>query len=63
MPTMIRRDVVDNAADLIASTANNLKKTAGVTGQTWGFEVVLQGFNYMLADAPAMTLAQREHLG
>ena len=60
-----RRDVVDNAADLIASTANNLKKDGWQTGQTWGFEVVVpQDFNYMLADrAKAMTLAQWEHLG
>ncbi len=60
-----RRDVVDNAADLIASTANNLKKDGWQTGQTWGFEVVVPpGFNYMLADrAKAMTIAQWEHLG
>jgi membrane-bound lytic murein transglycosylase B len=60
-----RRDVVDNAADLIASTANNLKKDGWQAGQTWGFEVVVpQGFNYMLADrAKAMTLAQWQHLG
>jgi peptidoglycan lytic transglycosylase B len=60
-----RRDVVDDAADLIASTANNLKKDGWQTGQTWGFEVTVpQGFNYMLADrAKAMTLAQWEHLG
>ena len=36
-----RRDVVDNPADLIASTANNLKKDGWQTGQTWGFEVVM----------------------
>jgi lytic murein transglycosylase len=60
-----RRDVVDNPADLIASTANNLKKDGWQTGQTWGYEVVVpQGFNYMLADrAKAMTIAQWEHLG
>ncbi len=60
-----RRDVVDDAADLIASTANNLKKDGWQTGQTWGYEVVLpQNFNYMLADrARAMTIAQWEHLG
>src|ERR1700704_3504228 len=59
-----RRDVVDNAADLIASTANNLKKDGWQTGQTWGYEVVVPaGFNYMLADrAKAMTMAQWEHL-
>src|ERR1700737_2061546 len=60
-----RRDVVDDAADLIASTANNLKKDGWQTGHTWGFEVVVpQNFNYMLADrAKAMTIAQWEHLG
>jgi lytic murein transglycosylase len=60
-----RRDVVDDAADLIASTANNLKKDGWQTGQTWGFEVVLpKGFNFMLADrAKAMTIAQWDHLG
>ena len=60
-----RRDVVDNPADLIASTANNLKKDGWQTGKTWGYEVeVPRGFNYMLADrAKAMTLAQWQHLG
>lgn len=60
-----RRDVVDDAADLIASTANNLKKDGWQTGQTWGYEVVVPaGFNYMLADrAKAMSIAQWEHLG
>ena len=60
-----RRDVVDDPADLIASTANNLKKDGWQPGQTWGFEVVVPpGFNYMLADrAKAMTVAQWEHLG
>src|SRR5258708_5378713 len=59
-----RRDVVDDPADLIASTANNLKKDGWQTGQTWGYEVVVpQGFNYMLADrAKALTIAQWEHL-
>ena len=36
-----RRDVVDDPADLIASTANNLKKDGWQTGQTWGYEVVV----------------------
>jgi lytic murein transglycosylase len=60
-----RRDVVDNPADLIASTANNLKKDGWQTGQSWGYEVVVpQNFNYMLADrAKAMTISQWEHLG
>jgi membrane-bound lytic murein transglycosylase B len=60
-----RRDVVDDPADLIASTANNLKKDGWQTGQSWGYEVVVPpGFNYMLADrAKAMTIAQWQHLG
>src|SRR5438876_475072 len=60
-----RRDVVDDSADLIASTANNLKKDGWQAGQSWGYEVVVpQGFNYMLADrAKIMTLAQWEQLG
>src|SRR5712691_10910340 len=60
-----RRDVVDNPADLIASTANNLKKDGWQPGQSWGYEVVVpQGFNYTLADrAKAMTMAQWENLG
>ena len=60
-----RRDVVDNPHDLIASTANNLKKDGWHPGQTWGYEVVLpQGFNFMLADkAKAMTIAQWESQG
>ncbi len=60
-----RKDVVDDPADLIASTANNLKKDGWQSGETWGYEVkVPQGFNYMLADrAKTMTIAQWEHLG
>jgi len=60
-----RRDVVDDPADLIASTANNLKKDGWQTGQSWGYEVVVpKDFNYMLADrSKAMTPAQWEHLG
>jgi membrane-bound lytic murein transglycosylase B len=60
-----RRDVVDNPADLIASTANNLRKDGWQTGRSWGYEVVLpQGFNFMLADkAKAMTIAQWQQVG
>ncbi len=60
-----RRDVVDDPADLIASTANNLKKDGWQTGQSWGYEVsVPKDFNYMLADrAKTMTMAQWDHLG
>src|SRR5260370_15444120 len=60
-----RRDVVDNPADLTASTANNLKKDGWQPGRSWGYEVVVPpGFDYMLADrAKAMTIVQWEHLG
>lgn len=60
-----RRDVVDNPYDLIASTANNLKKDGWQAGQTWGYEVVVpRGFNYMLADRrQTQTLAQWEQMG
>jgi len=60
-----RRDVVDSAPDLIASTANNLKKDGWVAGQSWGYEVVLPpGFDFLLADrARAMTMREWERAG
>lgn len=60
-----RRDVVDSVPDLIASTANNLKKDGWVTGQTWGYEVVVpQRFNYLNADrARVLTLREWERAG
>ena len=60
-----RRDVVDSRADLIGSTANNLKTDGWVPGQTWGYEVVLPaGFDYLLADgAKAMTAREWERQG
>lgn len=46
-----RRDVIDSVPDLIASTANNLRKDGWVSGQTWGYEVVLPAtFNFMLTE-------------
>jgi membrane-bound lytic murein transglycosylase B len=46
-----RRDVIDSMPDLIASTANNLKKDGWTPGETWGYEVVVPAtFNFMLAD-------------
>ena len=55
----------NSAADLIASTANNLKKDGWVPGQTWGYEVVVpQGFNFLLADrSRTMTLREWERHG
>jgi membrane-bound lytic murein transglycosylase B len=60
-----KRDVVDSIPDVIASTANNLKMDGWVSGQTWGYEVVLpQNFDYLLADrARAMTVRQWQTLG
>ncbi len=60
-----RRDVVDSVPDLIASTANNLKKDGWASGQTWGYEVVVPAnFNFMLADHHrAMPLREWQGLG
>ena len=60
-----RRDVVGSIADLIGSTANNLRKDGWAAGQTWGYEVVVpQGFNFLLADrSRQMTLREWEQLG
>src|SRR5712671_2182492 len=60
-----RRDVVSSAADLIASTANNLKKDGWVPSETWGYEVVIpKNFNYLLADrSKQLTLAEWEAYG
>ena len=45
-----RRDVIDSVPDLIASTANNLRKVGWISGQTWGYEVVVPAnFNFMMA--------------
>jgi membrane-bound lytic murein transglycosylase B len=46
-----RRDVVDSVPDIIASTANNLKRDGWAGGETWGYEVVVPAtFDFMLAD-------------
>jgi membrane-bound lytic murein transglycosylase B len=60
-----RRDVVDSIPDLIASTANNLKKDGWTNGQTWGYEVVVpQSFNFLFADrSQMMTLREWERAG
>ncbi len=60
-----RRDVIDSPADLIGSTANNLKTDGWVPGQTWGYEVILPaGFDYLLADgAKAITVREWERQG
>ena len=60
-----RRDVVDSVPDVVASTANNLKKDGWVSGQTWGYEVVVpQGFNFLLADrSHVLAVGEWERLG
>jgi membrane-bound lytic murein transglycosylase B len=60
-----RRDVIDSMPDLIASTANNLKKDGWIRGETWGYEVVVPAtFNFMLADhRQIMTIRDWERAG
>ncbi|MBV9346451.1 MAG: lytic murein transglycosylase [Pseudolabrys sp.] len=60
-----RRDVVDSVADVMASTANNLKRDGWVTGASWGYEVVVPAnFDFMLADrAQNHTVAEWARLG
>jgi lytic murein transglycosylase len=60
-----RRDLVDSILDMLASTANLLRKNGWTTGQTWGYEVVLpRGFDFRLADrSRQLTLRQWEQLG
>ena len=60
-----RRDVVDSIPDVVASTANNLKKDGWTPGQAWGYEVIVpQGFDYRLADrSREFTIKQWEGLG
>ncbi len=60
-----RRDVIDSMPDLIASTANNLKKIGWASGQTWGYEVVIPAnFDFLLADQHrSMTVAEWERHG
>src|SRR5437660_12750567 len=60
-----RRDVVDSVPDVVASSANNLKKDGWVSGQTWGYEVVVpHGFNFLLADrSRVLAMQEWERLG
>ena len=60
-----RRDVVNSMPDIIASTANNLKKDGWASGQTWGYEVVVPAnFNFLLAGHEhQMSLREWERLG
>ena len=60
-----RRDVVESVPDLVASTANHLKREGWIAGQSWGYEVVVpHGFNYLLADRSEMkTMSEWEKAG
>jgi len=60
-----RRDVVESVPDLVASTANHLKREGWMSGQSWGYEVVVpNGFNYLLADRSEMkTIREWERAG
>jgi lytic murein transglycosylase len=60
-----RRDVIDSVPDLIASTANNLLQDGWVSGQTWGYEVVLPAtFDFMLGEnRRTMTVREWERYG
>jgi hypothetical protein len=60
-----KRNVVTSIPDVIASTANNLKKDGWHEGATWGYEVVLpKGFDFHLVDRSIRkTLHQWEALG
>jgi membrane-bound lytic murein transglycosylase B len=60
-----RRDVIESMPDIVASTANNLKKEGWVTGETWGYEIVVPAnFNFVLADRTrTMTIRDWERAG
>ena len=46
-----KRDIVDSVADMLGSTANNLRQDGWIKGQTWGYEVVVPAsFDFRLAD-------------
>jgi peptidoglycan lytic transglycosylase B len=60
-----RRDVVDSIPDMIASTANNLRRDGWISGQAWGYEVTVpQDFSFLLADrSRQLPLGEWERLG
>lgn len=46
-----KKNVVDSIPDLLASTANNLRRDGWHSGASWGYEVALPAkFNFMLVD-------------
>jgi lytic murein transglycosylase len=60
-----RKNVVDSIPDLLASTANNLKRDGWRAGSSWGYEVVLPpSFKFMFADSSIRkTIKEWEALG
>jgi lytic murein transglycosylase len=60
-----RRNVVTSIADVIGSTANNLKKSGWHAGATWGYEVTVpENFNFLLVDSSVRkSLREWEALG
>jgi|GEM_PF-24717 len=60
-----KRNVVDSIPDMLASTANNLKRDGWQAGASWGYEVALPAnFNFILADrAIRKPLREWEALG
>jgi len=60
-----RRDVVGSIPDMIASTANNLRKNGWQSGKTWGYEAIIpEGFNFSLADkSHQLTIREWEREG
>jgi lytic murein transglycosylase len=53
-----RRDIVDSLPDMLASTANMMKKNGWIAGHSWGYEVVVPAtLDFRLADrSHTMTL-------
>jgi lytic murein transglycosylase len=46
-----RRDTINSPPDIVASTANMLKRSGWRSGESWGYEVTLpSNFNFLLAD-------------
>jgi lytic murein transglycosylase len=60
-----RRDLIGSVPDMIASTANYLKKHGWRAGETWGYEVAVpRGFDFLLADrGRSHTVEQWAHMG
>jgi membrane-bound lytic murein transglycosylase B len=60
-----RRDLVGSVPDMLASTANFLKKSGWAPGQSWGYEVAVpRGFDYLHADRSRQhTVRQWEQAG